>query len=103
MDFDLRESTRLEREFDKFDAANPHVYRLLLRFAREWEAKHPGRPCSLSLLYDRARWEVAMTTDSVDTFKLNDHHTAYYARKIAREFPDLGKMFTFRKVTKASS
>ena len=97
MDFELRESTRLEREFEKFDTTNPHVYRLLVRFAREWRSRHKG-PCGIAMLYERARWEVMMTTDAADGFKLCNNHRAYYARKIMRENDDLAELFNTRKV-----
>lgn len=88
--------TKLERAFWTFHRANPHVYEILARLAREWVVRKPGHRLGIAALYERMRWEVAMTT-SDPHFKLNNNHKAYYARLLMKE-PDLDGLFTTREL-----
>lgn len=86
--------TTAER-FEEFHAANPDVYKVLVRLAREWVAA-TGRPkLGIKTLYERARWEIALNTGDAD-YKLNNNYTAFYARLIMYREPDLCDMFDMR-------
>ena len=90
-------STRLQREFNEFDKANPNVWKLFKRFA--FQALQRGYTrFSVSSIYERIRWEVKMTTLSNDDFKINNNHRAYYARKWNAKYPHLAKFFEIRTV-----
>jgi len=89
--------TRLEREFRKFHAENPHVYVLLVRFAHQ--ALAAGfEHYSIDAIFQRARWHATIETKDQDGFKLNDHHRAYYARLIDEQEPLLRGFFRMRVV-----
>ena len=63
--------------------------------AREWIA-HTGRhKLGIATLYERARWEITLTTTDPD-FKLNNDYRAYYARLLMLCEPDLEDMFNLR-------
>ncbi len=52
----------------------------------------------MKMLYEVTRWEFWLATESDDEFKLNNNFTAYYARLIMEQEPDLAGMFELRKV-----
>ena len=86
----------LEDAFNKFHAEHPHVYRLLVRFAREVKAAGHEH-YSIDAIFQRARWHTDIETQDPDGFKLNDHHRAYYARLINQE-PGLEGFFRLREL-----
>lgn len=81
--------------FEAFHAANPRVYHVLLRLAREWTTRTGLHKLGIKTLYERARWEIAIAT-SDPHYKLNNNHTAWYARLLMAENPDLAGMFDLR-------
>lgn len=83
------------RRFDEFHADNPRVYDVLVRLAREWVAATGHPKLGIKTLYERARWEIALATSDAD-FKLNNNWTAFYARLIMHNEPDLDGMFDLR-------
>lgn len=85
----------LEMAFWKFHRANPHVYALLVRLAREWKDQ-TGRKLGIKALFERARWEYSVrTTETAPT--LNNNHTAFYARLIMEREKDLEGIFNLRE------
>lgn len=89
-------SHSLQERFEEFETANPHVYRQLVQLAKQWkEAGHSK--CSIDMLFHLLRWQYGINTKSTDKFKLNDHHTSRYARKIMEENPELAGLFDTRK------
>lgn len=91
---EMTEATTAQR-FDEFHAANPEVYRVLVRLAREWVAATGRHKLGIKTLYERARWEIALQTGDAD-YKLNNNYTAYYARLIMYQERDLCDMFDMR-------
>ena len=85
----------LERSFWKFHLANPHVYSLLVRLAREWKDQ-TGRKLGIKMLFERARWEYSTRTTEEDP-TLNNNHTAFYARLIMEQERDLKGIFNLRE------
>jgi hypothetical protein len=84
--------TTLESKFNKFDAANPVVYVFFKRFA--FQAMTAGRrKLSASLIMERIRWELSIETYSDTQYKICNNHTAYYARKFMKDFPEYGPIF----------
>ena len=89
----------LDAAFMDFHARNPVVYATLVRLARY--AKGRGlRRIGIRMLYERMRWEITVETDTpnaAEPFKLNDHHTARYARLIMLREADLADLFEIRE------
>jgi hypothetical protein len=94
---------KLERAFWAFHAANPHVYVVLCRLAREWIAVHGEGKLGAKMLFERARWDIAMETRDASGFKLNNNHTAFYARLMMKHEPDLADVFNLRRQRVAPS
>lgn len=87
-------STIAER-FTAFHEDNPHVYRTLVRLAREWVQQTGGRKIGTKALFEVARWQLALQTNTPD-FKLNNNFTAFYARLMMRREDDLAGLFDLR-------
>jgi len=84
-----------ETKFDLFHADNPRVYEVLVRLAREWVSRTGRHKLGIKTLYERARWEIALSTTDAD-FKLNNNFTAFYARLIMAQERDLAGLFDLR-------
>ncbi|OCB57664.1 hypothetical protein A5677_17015 [Mycobacterium malmoense] len=81
--------------FVEFHRSNPNVYATLLRLAREWVQQTGGKKIGIGALYERARWELAITTNDPD-YRLNNDFRAFFARLIMYENPDLRGLFELR-------
>lgn len=78
-----------------FHELNPHVYRLLVHYARV--ARDRGRNrVGIELLWNRMRWDLMLETESNDEYKLNQNLKAWYARRIMLHEPDLKGIFELR-------
>lgn len=91
-DAEVREGTIAERA-ERFHRRNPAVYRFAVsvcRFMQERRIQHYGM---------KAVWEVMrfkyLETHG-DIYKLNNNYTAFYARLIMAQEPDLADFFTTR-------
>lgn len=79
-----------------FDAENPEVYGLLVRYARQATAAGVGR-IGIELLWNRMRWDRTMQPESPEAdFKLNQNYKAWYARRIMAREADLADIFETR-------
>ncbi|GJM43455.1 MAG: hypothetical protein DHS20C21_02970 [Gemmatimonadota bacterium] len=88
----------VEFAFERFHAANPHVYELFCRFAFDVvEAGH--RRFSARTIWERMRWELRVQTRRrTGELKLNDHYPPYYARKFMADHPECEGLFSLRRV-----
>lgn len=82
-------------KFDDFHTANPHVYQVLVALARQWVTSTGRNKLGIGALYERARWEIALSTGDAD-YKLNNNYRAFYARLIMRQEADLAGLFDVR-------
>ena len=82
--------------FHQFNEENPDIYKEFKRLC--FVAINKGKnKLSAKLIIEVLRWETYL--DSTDaTFKINNNFHAFYARKFAKEFPQYGDMFVFRKL-----
>lgn len=81
--------------FLKFWNENPQVYERLRELALELK-RRGVRKYSIKGLFEVLRWEHALETKG-DTFKLNDHYTAWYARALMKNEPELKEFFNTRR------
>jgi hypothetical protein len=86
----------IEERWREFDQQNPVVYEMLESFAREVH-RRGVRKIGIRLLWERMRWEILMTTKDPTGYKLNDHYTALYARKLVKEHPEWATLFELRR------
>lgn len=97
--FDDAVDSKLWRAFREFHAKNPHVYEMFERFALE--AVETGRArIGARMIWNRMRWYCRFeTTDKrAGRFKLNDHHSPYYARLFLERHPQHAGLFETRRV-----
>lgn len=83
----------LAAKADKWMDANPSAMALFRRFAAE--ALLAGRRIGIGAIAERVRWECAVQT-SGDTFKINNNHSAYIARRLIAEMPALASIIETR-------
>ena len=88
----------LRREAEAWIAGNPHVYELFMRFSRELLAAGLKR-FGISLITERVRWEVAISTRSDDGYRINNNHRPYIARKLIEDYPTLGGVLQLRQTS----
>ena len=74
---------------------NPHVYALFERFAMQMHAR--GRRFGVKALAERVRWECAVTSVSDDGYKIANNHTAYVARRLIRDHPELASLIQTKR------
>lgn len=87
--------SKLEASFWEFHRANPEVYSTLARLAKQAKRDH-GKMIGMKALFERVRWEMQIQTRRRD-FKLNNNHTAFYARMLMENEPELAGLFALRK------
>jgi hypothetical protein len=87
--------SKLEASFWEFHRANPEVYLTLARLAKQAKHDH-GKMIGMKALFERVRWEMQIQTRRRD-FKLNNNHTAFYARMLMKNEPELAGLFALRK------
>ena len=84
----------IEQAFYLFHEANPHVYRQLVKLARQ--AKRAGATkLGIGMLFEVLRWRHTLATGG-DEFKLNNNYRSYYARMIMLREHDLVGIFETR-------
>lgn len=84
----------LQRDFDEFHAANPHVYDELVWLARQGKAAG-AKKLGIGQLFEVLRWQTLLRTNSTD-FKLNNNLRSFYARMIMERESDLAGIFETR-------
>lgn len=85
----------IDERFAMFDAANPAVYAAFRRHAET--LLNAGRKhYSSDAILHRVRWDFALQTTGEGGFKINDHFSSRYARKLAAEDPRFAEFFEFR-------
>jgi hypothetical protein len=89
-------SDDLIKSFQAFDAENPRVYDLFVRFAHE--ARNAGyQHFSAHGILHRIRWETGVVTrDATADWKVNNNYSAFYARKLVADDPRFKGFFRNR-------
>jgi len=90
----LAPDATLAEQFAAFHAQNAHVYRALVRMARDLHRKGVQR-WGIANLVEKLRFDYAVMTDG-DEFRLNNNYRAFYARLIMDQEPDLAGFFEVR-------
>lgn len=87
---------RLEAKFRQHHAENPHVYELFKKFTDQ-VIKAGFENYSARAIFHRIRWYTNVETND-PTFKLNDHHSPYYARMWMEDYerPDFFRIRELR-------
>jgi hypothetical protein len=85
----------IQDNFERFHSSNPHVYSEMVRLARKMKAAGKQR-YSVDGIGHVLRWNMDLTTQSSDAYKLNNSLMSRYARLIMQQEPDLAGFFETR-------
>ena len=92
-----RAPNKLRERFEKFHAANPHVYAELHKLATQYRSARGDRQIGISLLFEVLRWHTMLQTDSDDGFKLSDNYRAFYSRLLMESDASLAGLFRTKR------
>lgn len=88
------EDETLSERWERFHKLNPHVYDAIVeqaRLAKRYGATRIG----IKFIFERLRW-LHMVSTQGDPFLLNNSYTAFYARAVMANEPDLAGIFETR-------
>jgi len=88
----------LRRDTGQWIKANPKAYHALAKDALV--LVRAGHKVSIKMIFEHARYKWTLESNPGqydDRFKLNNNWTAYVARHMAMDYPELRKAFKFRK------
>lgn len=86
---------RRESAFLEYHAANPHVWAEFERRALAMIAAGRRR-YSARTIVEAIRWHFDSTTTTGDGFKINDHHSAFYARLFVAKHTEHREFFSLK-------
>ena len=89
----------IQARFEKFNAANPHIYDRLVEAARRLKAAGKTKIGIGHLVEDCIRWAEERTTG--ENWKISNDYRSRYARKIMEESADLAGIFEIRQLEAA--
>ena len=92
--FDDLNKSVVER-FRIFHEKNPHIFDLIVRFAKQLLAKGRTR-YGMKSIAERVRWEMVVETDDGD-FKINNIYMSCYSRLLIVKHPQFKEMFETRR------
>jgi|TARA_R110002020_G_scaffold1635_4_gene7422 hypothetical protein len=87
--------SKLELQWQQCKAKNPNLLPQLAGLARELKLAGHSR-YSMDGLFHILRWETRSTTGDLG-LKVNNNHTAFAARDLMAQFPDLQGFFALRE------
>ena len=85
-----------EEYYKKFSTRNPHVYKLLVRMAREFIEETGAQRMGFRMLWEVLRWRFARAVKTDDAYLLNNNLQRFYVRDIIANEPDLATYFETR-------
>jgi hypothetical protein len=88
---------KIEEAFAAFHAQHPEVYRELVRIARRLRDQGWER-FGIKTVWEVARYRSMIGNTAGKGPKLNNNFTAYYARLIMEQEPDLADVFKTRRL-----
>ena len=89
---------KLENAALSFHADNPIVWHLFLRFTGE-VLNRGFKNYSVTAIFERIRWETDVVTQGAyGDFKINNNHSAYYARWYMEQYPEFDGFFRIREI-----
>ena len=95
--FPVKAQSQLEEKFLEFHAKHPEVYSALSRFSNQWrDRKGPDARLGIKMVIERVRWELALGARD-ESPRLNNNHSAFYARLLMAQEPALEGMFMLKK------
>lgn len=95
--FDVVDDPKLTpaQRFEKFHAANPHVYEALKQLALDL-VERGHEKIGIGMLFEVVRWQHAMRTSDESGYKLNNDYRSRYARLLMAQETRLAGVFETR-------
>lgn len=84
----------IQERFESFHTLNPWVLDELEKLTQQM-LDAGRRRLSIETLVGKIRWDYNLTTTG-DPFKINDHYTSRYVRRMIERHPDWSEVFTLR-------
>jgi len=94
-EFQFNLKLTIQERFEDYHARHPEVYVYLVALVFQLVNKgfqHYG----IRTLWEHMRWHFTVEKDMGEDFKLNDHYTSRYVRKLVAEHPEFDGMFELR-------
>lgn len=87
----------IDERFERFIAANPHVYRAFVSLAREYLRATGRHRVGAKAIFEKMRWEYSIRSKvEAGEPALNNSYVSRLARLAATNEPDLRDAFEFR-------
>lgn len=89
----------VQRRFLKFHAAHPHVYQLIVRYAKEalpMLARSRRGSYSVKCVIERVRWHIDFEAKGLEPVNILNEYSSRYARLVMRNEPELRGVFALR-------
>jgi hypothetical protein len=91
----------IESNFWQFHNANPEIFKMICRFARE--IKGSGiRHYGIGAIFERMRWHFLVEQKNRE-FKLNNNYRSRYVRLLETTYPDEFRDFFNKREMKTST
>jgi hypothetical protein len=87
----------IQQRFEIFDATYPEVYTAFKYAALALHARGVRRYSADAILH-HIRFESVIESWDSAGFRLNDHYSSRYARKLAADYPKLRNFFEMRRL-----
>lgn len=91
----LPKDATVAQRAEAFHKKNPHVYLAIVSLCRRLRARGFAT-FGMKMVAEQLRWQYAMKTRG-DQFKINNSYTAWYARRVMENEPDLADFFETRE------
>lgn len=85
----------MKKSFSQYDKENPQIWDAFQRYSRQLRASGRKR-IGAKLIMERIRWDSAIGGYG-DFFKIDNNHTAGYARKMIEYDSDFATLFQTRE------
>jgi hypothetical protein len=94
---DVSKKDKIDKDFEEFDANNPDVWKLFIKYAQEALAKGVTKYSAAAIIH-RLLWDLNVENKSRKRlFRVNHDFCAGYARKFVAEFPEHKNFFNIKK------
>jgi hypothetical protein len=91
----------IDERFQRFLAANGHVYAAFILIAREYLRATGRTRVGAKAVFEEMRWRFAIRTRGEHEYQLNNSYVSRLARLAAERETDLSEAFEFRKLRAA--
>lgn len=89
----------LTERFDDYNAANPHVYDMFVKYTKTAIEAGQKRYSAWAIV-NRMRWESDIVTKG-DKFKISNDYIALFARKFVADYPMHKDFFSMKPMVQA--